>query len=98
MKEDIAEKLTYLLDNLEYRISMDIYDVLDDSDEDPQYSAVTTANLIKCYIDVKQSLGQPPAYSTVEEFLYDNCFTPEDVELFEKKRSVEAAYYIGKQY
>lgn len=97
MKEN-SEKLTYLLNNLEYHISMDAYNVLNDSEADPQYSAVTTANLIKCYIDVKRSLGEPTPYGTVEEYLYDICFTSEDVKLFEKKRAAEACYYVGKQY
>lgn len=98
MKEEVSEKLTYMLNSLEHYISMDAYNVLEDSEEDPQYSAVTTANLIKCYIDVKRSLGEPTIYSTVEEYLYDIGFTSEEVKLFEKKRSVEASYYIGKQY
>lgn len=29
-----------------------VYEVLKDSKDDPHYSAVTTANIIKCYIDV----------------------------------------------
>lgn len=98
MKEIPIEKLTYLLNHLDGYIEDLIYAVLEDSEEDPQYSTVTAANLIKCYIEVEEALGHPLPYNSVEEYLRFNGHTSEEVELFEQKRLHESAYYIGKQY
>lgn len=92
------EKLTYLLQHLEGYIENVVYEVLADSEEDPQYSAVTTTNLIKCHIEVEEALGHQLPYHSVEEYLRFNCFTSEEVEAFEQKRQHEAVYYRGKQY
>ncbi len=98
MKNVPMEKLTYLLQHLEGYIENTIYEVLADSEEDPQYSAVTATNLIKCHIEVEEALGHQLPYRSVEEYLRFNCFTSEEVEIFEQKRKHESAYYIGKQY
>ena len=92
------EELRCLFDYLEYCVINDAYNVLTDSTEDPQFSAVTTANAIKCYITIKQALGTPTPYHTIEEFLCDNDFSPDEIQLFNEKRATEAAYYHGKQF
>jgi len=92
------EKLTYLLDHLEYFIEQCVYDVLSDSAEDPHCSAVTTQNLIKCYIDVATSLELPISYHSVEDFLKEKCFTASEIKEFDESRRRESEYYIGKQY
>lgn len=98
MNIDVVEALKYLLDYIECCVSNDTYNVLTDSDEDPHYSAVTTANVIKCYIKIKREIGDPTLYHTVDEYLYDNCFTTKDVQVFNEKKEKESAYYRGKQY
>lgn len=98
MKEIPIEELTCLLCALDGHIEDMCYAVLQDSEEDPQYSAVTASNLIKCYIEVEKALGHQLPYYSVEEYLRFNCFTSEEVELFEKKRLHESVYYRGKQY
>ena len=92
------DKLIYLLNYLEWCIEQSVYDVLSDSVENPEFSAVTTQNLMKCYIDVATSLELPISYRSVEEFLKEKCFSPQEIETFEARRKQEAEYYIGKQY
>lgn len=92
------EKLEYLMNHLEWFIEESVYDVLSDSDEDPEHSAVTTANLIQCYIDVALSLELPVSFCSVEDFLKDKCLSLQEIQKFEESRKHEAEYYIGKQY
>ena len=92
------EKLIYLLNHLDWYIENCVYDVLSDSVEDPEYSAVTTTNLIKCYIDIASSLQLDIPYHTVNEYLKEKCFTPEQIKQFTESRDRESVYYIGRQY
>lgn len=92
------EKLSYLLDYLEDCIASAVCDVLQDSGEDPQFSAVTVSNLIKCYMDIKYSIGQQTCFTSVEEYLQYNCFTTAEIQAFEEKRAREETYYMGKQF
>ena len=98
MKNVPMEKLTYLLQHLEGYIENMVYAVLADSEEDPQYSAVTATNLIKCHIEVEEALGRQLPYHNVEEYLRCSWLTEEEMQVFEKKRQHESAYYHGKQY
>lgn len=92
------EKLKYLLHFTDLEIEEMIDNVLSDLEEDPHYSAVTTANRIKCYIQIMNELGEKLPYSNVEEFFEFNMYTDEEYKTFEKSRKKEAEYYIGKQY
>lgn len=98
MNAQATEKCLYLLQYLDCCINDLVCDVLDDSEEDPHYSAVTATNLIKCYIDTMEALGQPINFHNVKDYLLLNCHTPEEIQLFEEKRASESKYYIGKQY
>lgn len=93
------EKLNYLLnavcDDLWCNF---IYDVLNDSEEDPHYSAVTATNRIKCYIDVMNSLGNKLPYHDVKGFFQYYDFSEEEYQQFESSRKKESEYYIGKQF
>lgn len=98
MDKNIREKLMYLLHFMDYYIEHTIYDVLSDSIEDPQYSAVTTSNLINCYLDVMQGLGEKISLCSLTEYMADKCFTSEEIQLFLEKKAQESTYYVGKQY
>ena len=98
MRNVPMEKLMFLLQHLVGYIEDAIYEVLADSEEDPQYSAVTATYLIKCHIEVEEALGRQLPYHNVEEYLQFYCLTEEEMQVFEKKRQHESAYYIGKQY
>lgn len=85
--------LLYLLDFEQYDIEELVSAVIHDSDEDPKYSAVTTANLIKCYIKVMQELTDDYYCDSIEEYFSKNHFTPEEYKLFIDKYNKEATYY-----
>ena len=92
------EKLKYLLHIQIYDIELLVENVLGDSEQDPQFSAVTATNLIKCYIQVMNELGEALPYSNVEEFFEFNAYTQEEYLTFEEKRKKESEYYRGIQY
>ena len=92
------EKLLYLLMFTNDYMETFADEVMNDSEEDPHYSAVTLTNMIKCYVDIMDKLGVKLPYNDVESFFKDNLYSDEEYELFEEKRKKEAEYYIGKQY
>lgn len=92
------EKLKYIIMYCRGDFEIMIERVLEDTEDDPQYSAVTTTNLIKCYIEIMVELGEKLPYANVEEFFDLNGFSKEELLLFEKKRKIESEYYIGVQY
>ena len=97
MNPEQKEKLVYLFNHLYYYTEDLLWKVLEDSEQDPQYSAITTRNLIQCYIDVHSTMGEALPYSTVEEYL-DQVLTDEEKTLFKNKYETEIQYYIGKVY
>lgn len=98
MDYKIQEKIMYLLKFVDDYMEHSVYEVLQDSEEDPHYSAVTTTNIIKCYIDVMKHFNVELPYSNVREYFEDNLFTDEDYIQFEASRVKEEEYYIGKIY
>ncbi len=81
-----------------FDIELLIENVLEDSEEDPHYSAVTATNLVKCYIEIMEELGEELPYSDVEGFIRNIGFSEQEYLLFEKKRRKESEYYCGVQY
>ena len=74
-------------------------DVMNDSEEDPEYSAVTLNNLIICYIRCQKALDASfPIYTVRDYFLSTAFYTEADYISFEEKRKKERAYYIGEQF
>lgn len=93
------EKLEYLLNAVCDDLWCDyIYSVLDDSEDNPYYSAVSAANQIKCYIAVMNSIGKELPYNDVKGFFEYYSFTEEEYQKFESSRKKEAEYYTGKQF
>ena len=91
-------ELQYLLRHLDSFIEQEAYQVLNDSNKDPQHSAVTLCNLIKCLLVVQQELGIQMEYRNVDEYLRFQCFTDAEIQVLESKRIDESKYYVGKQY
>ena len=85
--------LMYLLDFEQYNIEELVGAVLQDSDTDPHYSAVTTANLIKCYIKVMQELEEDFYCSDIENYFLKNQYTTEEYKLFMEKYNRESTVY-----
>ncbi|HAN21373.1 MAG: hypothetical protein A2Y15_06965 [Clostridiales bacterium GWF2_36_10] len=92
------EKLFYALHYLKYDIDDLIDNVLNDSDEDPHYSAVTATNLLKCYIQLLKNSGEQLPFNDSEEYFKHNGYTIQEYQLFEVKRKAESKNYIGKQF
>ena len=92
------EKLEYFLIHMEDKLCRMTENVLQDSKEDPHYSAVTVTNLIKCYIQIMKELGEECPYDSVESFFEYNLYTKEEFEAFEENRKKESVYYRGVQY
>lgn len=92
------EKLKYLLYSQRYDIESLIENVLEDSEDDPHFSAVTATNLIKCYIDIMEQIGEKLPYSNIKEFFRHIGFSEQEYLSFEEKRKKEAEYYRGVQY
>ena len=98
MKISAEKELLFLLTHMDNYIDQFIYEVLNDSEEAPEKSAVALNNLINCYIKVQAEMGMKLSYSNVREYLAHACCTPEEIELFEKKRAKEAVCYHGEQF
>ena len=92
------EKLLYLLMFTDDYMETFADEVMNDSEEDPHYSAVTLTNMIKCYVEIMNELGAPRSYNDVESFLKLNLYSDEECKRFEEKRKKEAEYYRGRQY
>ena len=92
------DKIKFLLETVKAEIVILIKNVVNDSETDPHYSAVTASNKIKCYIDVMNSIGEKTPFEDVIGFLESNGFTKEEQALFGRHGKTESEYYIGKQY
>lgn len=92
------EKLLYLLMFTDDYIENFAHEVMNDSEEDPHYSAVTLSNMIKCYVEIMTELGVNLPYNDVKSFFKDNLYTDEEYKIFEEKRHKESEYYTGTQY
>lgn len=92
------DELEYLLQHIGYYIGDLVDCVLEDSFEDPEYSAVTANNLIICFLRVQKMLGCLNSISTVKEYFLCSNYSEVDYQEFERRRNIEKAYYVGKQY
>lgn len=75
-----------------------IEDVLKDSRDDPEWSAVAANNLIVCYIDIGKQVGLKIPYDDVEGFFEYNQFDKENYLIFDYLQTRESTYYRGKRY
>lgn len=92
------EKLDYLLIHMDNFIEQEIYAILNDSETDPHYSAVTANNLIICYLEVTHELGWNQKIISVEDYFRGKCFSDNEIALFDERKRKEAKYFIGTQY
>ena len=90
------ENLEYLLSFTESDIEQLVYNVLDNSKDDPHYSAVTTNNRLVCYIEVMNSLGMELPYSNMKLFFEYLLLTKEDYDNYKKQYDDEKKIYIGR--
>lgn len=95
---DTEQSLRYILyEHCYYYIEQLVWDVINDSEQDPEYSAVTASNLIKAYITVRNSLEDQSVPLDVIPFLKQRFGLSEDeIAKFERIRIKESEYYIGE--
>ena len=92
------KEMTYLLHYTLGSIVELLDEVLEDSEDDPQYSAVTLCNLIYCYNMTISVLEGDDAPKSICDFFLEHNYTREDYEIVEKKRITESSYYRGIQF
>lgn len=92
------EQILYILKDINGNLPVYIENVLNDSKEDPHFSAVYVNNLIKCYIDLMIQMGKKLPYRDVKSFILFNGFDESEYEFFENSRKNESTYYIGEQF
>lgn len=91
-------ELNYLLKFSYYYIVDFLDSVLDDSEDDPEYSAVTLCNLIYCYEKVRHPTEVDDSNAVIKRFLSEHGYSDEIYSIIEQKRKIESAYYIGEQF
>ena len=95
MKE---EMYLYIADDIGYQIFVLIHQVLEDSETDPHYSAVTALNLFKCYNQILEDFDKSSCFENIKDFMLQNRFEEGDYEKFEILRKKESEYYKGPQF
>lgn len=93
-----TQATNYLLERLFIWLKQYIADVIADSAEDPQYSAVTLHNEIICYCHAVSAVKASCPIRSVREFFKVAGYSAAEYTLFEVSRNKESAYYIGKQF
>jgi len=80
--------------------SLDCYidEVLGDSDDEPEFSAVTLNNIVICYIRLLRKLNTKDVFLSVKDFFIMRGYDESDYLIFKKKLYIESKYYIGKMY
>ena len=97
-KVSYDEMFVFLLRHTEGEICRFIFEVLNDNDEDPHFSAVYTSNMIKCFIEVSNIFGHSLLYSDAWSFFVAHGFDWKQYSDFENKYKTESVIYRGTQY
>lgn len=92
------EQLLYLLGFIEDYLDDFIDKVLNDSKDDPHFSAVTVSNIIECYIEINKQIGKELPYTDIKTYFSFNAYNMEEYNIFENSRIKESKYYIGPKY
>lgn len=96
--DDYSRKLKYILSVVEGFIDDQLFDVLNDDKNHPEYSAVGVSNCIKSLICVKQRHNIACDYNDQTSFILSHRYTPEQADEFEELRAKESEYYEGIQF
>lgn len=91
---DMTDKIQYVVNFL---TNEHIYQVLEDSCIDPEYSAVTLNNEMICYLELLDLVGLNST-KRVRDLFLSLGHTESEFDIFEEKRRKESVYYGSKQY
>lgn len=94
----IQDDFTFILKHTEGEICREIVNVLNDSDEDPHFSAVYVSNMIKCLLFVAEEAGFSFLCNDVLGFFVSHGFSEIQYRKFEENRKSEAEYYRDYQW
>lgn len=92
------EALNFVLRDIDFNLQTYIQEVLDDDIDSPNYSAVYTSNMIKCYIKLMNEIGNQTPFNDVKSYILYNNFSEQEYEKFENSRKKESLYYKDKQF
>jgi len=92
------KSIIYILEFFKTQVDRLIKQVLLDSEDDPNYSAVTANNCIKSYMEVMRGLSMKDTCKNVKDYFLINQFTLEEYLMFERKRKIESVYYKSVQF
>jgi len=92
-----SRELLYLKEHIHYYISDLLDNVITDSEDDPDYSAVTLCNLIFCYQKVFEPKKDSDSCELIKEYILETNHTIDDFETIVSKFKIESEYYIGDQ-
>lgn len=90
--------LNYILKDLNFNLQIYLQDILEDELSEPNYSAVYTNNIIKCYIELMNEIGNKLPFEDVKGYILYNNFSEQEYQKYEDVRKKEALYYKGEQF
>lgn len=90
--------LEYILKDVNYNLQIYIQEILEDDSNQPDYSAVYTNNIIKCYILLMNQIGRKLPFDDVKSYMLYNGFNEQEFNKFENIRKTESLYYKGEQF
>jgi len=75
-----------------------VRNVLNDSEEDPHFSAVSATSRIFLLTELYHAIGMHPELTDLRSYLTGRGFSDSEYEFFEGSRKRESVYYSGKHY
>ena len=97
---NLTIELNYLMKYVFYYIGQLLEKVVDDSEEDPQFSAVTLCNLIYCYLNTLEPQTKA-TMGSIQLFIEEHYCgqNPQEIySIIERRWKLEREYYIGEQF
>lgn len=90
--------LNYILRDVNFNLQIYLQEIIEDELNTPDYSAVYTNNIIKCYIELMNQIGNKLPFDDVKGYILYNNFSEQEYQKFENSRKKESLYYKGEQF
>ncbi len=95
---NIQKKIAYLIEHMDNFLEHELYNILEDDENDLHHSAVAVSNLIVCMRDIEKWLYGASCYSNLKAFLENKLLTEAEIDLILKRYEAESKIYIGHQF